>query len=63
MELKGLSIPFLRAKKIFPNVLSRSEIAVQSVPHVLCQFKKVLSFAEKVERNEKESRIVRPSFY
>ena len=63
MELKGLSIPFLRAKKFFPNVLSRGEIEINEIPYVLCQFKNVLSIAEKVERNEKESRIVRPSFY
>ena len=35
--LKGLSIPFLRAQKIFPHVLSRCEIEVNLFLFALCQ--------------------------
>ena len=35
--LKGLSIPFLRAQKNFPHVLSRRESEINSFPFALCQ--------------------------
>ena len=42
--LKGLSIPFLRAQKIFPHVLCRCEIEVNSFPFALCRREYAVKF-------------------